>query len=303
MDISVLIASFNCWDLLNSCLKSIYSSESSFKEIIIIDNASVDGTCEKLKHNYPDIRLLENKENVGHTRAVNQGCRLATGKRILLLDADTEINSDCVNVMSSFLDAHPEVSMVAPKTYLTDGTIQDSAKNFPLPINGIFGRQSLLTRLFPGNPFTRRYLALAAHDLQDPIPVEHVSAACMLFEKDIFDRVGEWDEGYHSYWVDADWCKRIQQAGGKIYYIPEAVIVHHEQNQRSLKKSPVRIVKFHTGVFRFYTKHYAKGAWDPRRLIAALFLTIRTLILLTTNSFKKPSPSRIDPLTMERDKT
>ena len=299
-NISVLIISFNCWDLLDACLKSIYSSDSSFKEIIVIDNASVDGTCEKLNIFYPAVRLIENDENVGHTKAVNQGCRLCLGEFVLLLDADTEIRRDCVKIMASFLATHPEVSMVAPKTYLTNGSLQDSAKNFPSPINGIFGRQSLLTRMFPNNPFSRRYLALSDYDILEPLQVEHVSAACMLFRRDIFSKVGSWDEGYHSYWVDADWCKMIQLAGGGIYYIPKAVIIHHEQNHRTFKKSPVRIVKFHSGAFRFYCKHYTWGIWDPRSAIAATFLMLRALLLLTTNIFKKSPHSRIDPLTIQK---
>lgn len=302
-DISVLIISFNCWGLLNACLKSIYYSDVFFKEVIVIDNASIDGSIENLKKFYPDVQLFQNDKNVGHTRAVNQGCKLSNGKYILLLDADTELNIDCVNILATFLFSHPNVSMAAPKTYLSDGSLQDSGKNFPSPINGIFGRQSYLTRLFPGNPFSRRYLVLTNNDLSEPIPVEYVSAACMLFRRNVYNKVGEWDEQYHSYWVDADWCKRIQLTGGKIYYIPQAVIVHHEQNHRSFKKSPNRIIWFHTGAYRFYCKHYTKRSWDPRRWITAAILTTRTMILLITNNFKKTSSSRVDPLTMQKNKS
>jgi len=301
-NISILIISFNCWNLLNACLKSIYSYDNSFKEIIVIDNDSADKTCDNVRKYYPAIRLIKNKTNVGHTRAVNQGCRICSGKRILLLDADTEIQKDCVKIMSSFLDANPDVFMVAPKTFLTNGSLQDSAKNFPSPINGIFGRQSFLTRIFPGNPFSRRYLALTNYDMKQPILVEHVSAACMLFNRDVYEKVGEWDESYHSYWVDADWCKRIQLAGGQIYYIPGAVIIHHEQNHRSMKKSPLRIIKFHSGAFRFYSKHYTRGKLDPRRMFAAGLLGVRGLLLLITNSMKKNSHGRVDPLTMQKKK-
>jgi N-acetylglucosaminyl-diphospho-decaprenol L-rhamnosyltransferase len=299
---SVLIVSFNCWELLNACLKTIYSSDSPHKEIIVIDNNSVDETCENLRKYYPEVRIIENDSNVGHTKAVNQGCRISSGKYILLLDADTEVSKDCVGLLTSFLESHPHISMVSPKTFLADGSLQDSAKNFPAPINGIFGSPSLLTKLFPGNAFSQRYLALTRCDMKQPIKVEYVSAACMLFRRDVFEKVGEWDEGFHSYWVDADWCKRIQLSGGQIYYIPSAVIIHHEQNSRSVKKSPLRIIKFHTGSFRFYSKHYTRGKWDPRRLFAAALLAARALILLGANSFKKSSKSKVDPLTMQRKK-
>ena len=169
-------------------------------------------------------------------------------------------------------------------------------------MNGLFGRQSLLTRLFPNNPFSRRYLKIRG--LKDTatasVQVEHVSAACMLFWRRIYDQVGPWDEGFHSYWVDADWCMRIKKAGGEIYYLPTARIIHYEQNQRQVKKSPLRIIKFHTGALRFYTKHYTAGIYDPRSLAAAALLAVRTLLLLTTNHFKPQPRTGKDPLAMQK---
>ncbi len=300
MDISALIISFNCWNLLKKCIESIEASSYPCGEIIVIDNASVDGSPEKIRQTFPNVVLVENPDNVGHTKAVNQGCQLAKGDLILLLDADTEIDKDALPTMLNFLQTHPDVWMVAPKTFLGDGTVQDSAKNFPKPINGLFGRQSLLTRLFPDNPFSRRYLRIQNNKDTSPIQVEHVSAACMLFRHNIIDKIGLWDEGFHSYWVDADWCMRIKMAGGKIYYIPEAVITHYEQNQQKYKKSPVRIIKFHTGAYRFYRKYYTWGTLDPRSVAAALALSTRALLLLIANHFKAPAESRSDPLTMKR---
>lgn len=303
LNISVLIISFNCWDLLHACLKSINASDCEVKEIIIIDNDSEDETRKNLQQFYPDVKLIKNDENVGHTKAVNQGCKIANGEFILLLDADTEVEPDCISLMHGFLKQHPKVSMVAPKTYLADGVLQDSAKNFPTPINGIFGRQSLLTRFFPNNPFAKRYLVLQGTSISEPIQVEHVSAACMLFRQETYKRIGGWDESYHSYWVDADWCKKIQLLKGQTYYIPDAVIIHHEQNHRSLKKHPLRIIKFHTGAYRFYRKHYTRGRLDPRSIFAACLLSLRATLHLTRNYFKKSSTSRIDPLSLNKKKS
>ena len=298
--ISVLIISFNSWKFLDSCLKSIASSDYTVWEIVVIDNASVDGSPEKLREKYPGVRLIQNSENVGHTRAVNQGYKLLTGDRVLLLDADVELQCDAIRMMSEFLDEHADVHMVGSKTLNTDGTIQESARNFPSAINGLFGRQSLLTRVFPGNPFSRRYLALYNFKSHTPFKVEHISAACMLFRKKVLDTAGLWDEGFHSYWVDADWCMRIQKSGGSIYCVPNAVIVHHEQNKRFLKKNPLRIIKFHTGAYRFYRLHWTFGILDPRSLTAALLLTIRAIILLVGNEFKKSSGFHKDPLSLKK---
>lgn len=298
--LSILITSFNCWDRLNACLRSIFSSDYPIFEIVVVDNASTDGTVEKLHRTYPMVRIIENSKNLGHARAVNQGFKLVTGQRILLLDADTELRPDAITKMSAFLDNHPEVYLVAPRLFYPDGTLQHSARNFPSIMSGLFGRQCLLTRLFPNNPFSRRYLALYHLDTQTPFRAQHVGATCILFYREILQKVGMWDEGFHSYWVDADWCKSIQEVGGSIYCVPKAVVIHHEQNSRFLKKSPVRIIKFHAGAFRFYRRHYTLGIWDPRNLIAAIALAIRTLLLLVTNSLKRTSQCYKDPLSQNK---
>ncbi|KHE93321.1 MAG: glycosyltransferase family 2 protein [Candidatus Scalindua rubra] len=303
-EITILIISFNCWHYLDPCLSSIYNSDYSDFNIIIIDNNSMDGTLEKIHEKYPQVQLVKNTVNVGHTKAVNQGCRLVKNGHILLLDADVELKPDVIGKMFEYLKQHPNIWMVAPKTLNTDGTVQESARNFPSEINGIFGRQSILTRRFPNNPFSRRYLdhynfAVRKHG---PYQVQHVSAACMMFSKKTYDTIGEWDEEYHSYWVDADWCKRLQKAGGSIFFLPGAVITHHDNNKRSLKKNPLRIVNFHRGVYRFYCLHYTYGFSDPRRLIASVLLTFRATFHLIINAFKKASNASQDPLSVKDKK-
>jgi len=226
--LSVVTVTYNCWNYLDKCIRSILDSGFSVSEIIVVDNASVDGTSEKIRNKYPNIRLIENSENLGAIRGVNLGYRAATGKRILVLDSDTELKHDTIRLMYEYLDKHPEVTLVVPRTFDDDGSIQETARKFPSVINGIFGRQSILTKLFPNNPFTRRYLLQDHLDSQEPFQVEMVSAACIMFRKSIFDSVGLIDEGYGKtvgYWNDADWCKRIQKSGGIIHCLPSAVIV------------------------------------------------------------------------------
>lgn len=294
-NLSVLIVSFNCWHYLKDCIQSILASTYPVSAIIVVDNASVDGTPEKLQALYPRVRLIRNSKNLGLPRAVNQGLKESTGERILLLDADTEVEQNAIKHMSTFLDERPEVSMVAPRTLNSDGTTQETARNFPSVMNGLFGRQSILTRLFPDNRFSRRYLSRDHLSSQEPFPVQQVSAACMLFRKSILDTVGMMDEGYRVYWVDTDWCKRIQKAGGTVYCVPRAVITHHEQNKPFRKKNPARIVDFHRGAYRFYHLHYTWGVSDPRSVTAAFLLTLRGLIFLAINFLKKPPESHEDP--------
>jgi GT2 family glycosyltransferase len=294
--LTVLIISFNSWFHLNNCIRSVQRSDHSVHEILVIDNASVDDSSEKLRRSFPDVHLIQNRHNIGHAQAVRQGFAAARGSRILLLDADTELDRNAIRIMSDYLDEHPEVCMVAPRTYYPDGTVQQTARNFPSAINGIFGRQSLLTRLFPNNPFSRRYLSRESLDSSKPFQVEFISAACMFFRTSVLDTVGTWDKDFHGYWVDADWCKRIQNSGGIIQCVPDASIIHHEQNKGMKKKDPRRIIDFHKGAFRFYRLHYTIGNWDPRCWIAFILLTARSLVLLAANKCKKSTETVSDPL-------
>jgi len=297
--LSIVTITYNCWTYLDKCIRSINDSDFPVSEIIVVDNASVDGTAGKVRNKYPGIKLIENKENLGAIRGVNLGYNAVTGDRILLLDSDTELKPDTIRVMYEFMNEHPEVTMVVPRTLDSDGKVQETARKFPSVINGIFGRQSILTKLFPNNPFSGRYLLREHLDSKEPFQVEMASAACMMFRKSIFDSVGMVDEGYGrfvGYWNDADWCKRIQKSGGILYCLPNAIIVHHEQNKPFRKKSPSRIIEFHTGAYRFYRLHYTLGKWDPRSLIAALLLAARSLLLLALNTFKPSPETSVDPM-------
>lgn len=289
--LSVLIVSWNSWDHLNACLSSIGKSSFTDFEIIVIDNASADGTADKLRYNYPKVRLYQNDTNVGHTLAVNQGLKLARGDHMLILDADTELYEDTISQLMAFIVRQPAVTLVTPRTYYADGTIQESARDLPSVSSGIFGRQSILARLFPNNIFTRRYLGRSNLKSTEPFLVKQISAACMLFPRALLETVGDWDEGYAGYWVDTDWCIAINKQGGKIYCLPKVSIIHHENNRRGKKKSLSRIILFHRGAFRLYRKHYTFGYIDPRLWFAFVALSARAMLLIITNA---GHPSVID---------
>lgn len=284
-NLTILIISWNCWTDLNKCLQSIDQSTYTDYSIIVIDNASKDGSVEKLAGHYPDVKVYSNPTNVGHTSAVNQGLSYINSQYTLLLDADTEFDKNMIASLMAFIESSSTAALIAPRTFNTDGSIQETARNFPSFINGIFGRQSVLTRIFPNNPFVTRYLAKQDASNKKPYKVEFVSSACMLFRNDLITRYGYWDTGYKGYWVDADWCMRLKKNDHDVYCLPEASIVHHEQNKSGKKKSPSRIMMFHSGAFRFYKKYYTFGTLDPRAIIAMLLLSMRAASLIVINYF------------------
>jgi GT2 family glycosyltransferase len=214
------------------------------------------------------------------------------GAFILLLDSDTEVRPGCIGHMMAFLRASPAVDMVTPRTFNTDGSIQQTARNFPSALSGLFGRQSTLTRWFPGNPISRRYLAQQFLDATEPFPVQQISGACMLFRCGLLRDVGAWDERYFGYWVDTDWCYALHAAGRRIVCLPQAQIVHHENNARGKRKTASRIWMFHYGAYLLYTRWRTFGYWDPRSILAGLALLVRTGLMITQNSLpRRPAAS------------
>jgi GT2 family glycosyltransferase len=288
--LTILVITWNGWGDTRRCLESIAAFLDPEHEVLVVDNASADGTPDEIERLFPFVRVTRNPENLGHTRAVNQGIAMAQGEYVLLMDSDTELPVDSVSLMLDFLQARPEVGAVAPRTYNTDGSVQQSARRFPSAVNGLFGRQSVLTRLFPGNVFSRRYLQSDELASTAPYEVDQVSGACMLFRRSLRESVGPWDEGYFAYWVDTDWCYKMHQRGWKLFCVPQASVVHHEQNRAGRKKSARRIWAFHYGAYRFYRVSRTFGVLDPRAIVAFLLLGARGLFQLAQNAFVASPP-------------
>jgi N-acetylglucosaminyl-diphospho-decaprenol L-rhamnosyltransferase len=284
--LTILIVTWNSWGDLKRCLESIRATPVEGSEILVFDNGSIDGTPDKLRAQFPEVRLECSPVNLGLPPAVNRAMRLARGELVMLLDVDTEVKAGTPQRLLDFMHQHPEVAMCAPHIYTPEGRIEGSARNLPSAMSGLFGRQSLLTKLFPGNRFSRRYLAPENRNKTEPFAVEQVSAACMFMRRSLFDEVGPWDEGYRCYWVDSDWCAQIKRAGKSVVCVPQVGIVHHENNRANKKKSTWRIRHFHIGAYRFYRRHHALGPFDPSAIFAACALAMRALVMLALNEFK-----------------
>jgi N-acetylglucosaminyl-diphospho-decaprenol L-rhamnosyltransferase len=284
--LTILIVTWNSWGDLKRCLESIRTSGSGEVEVLVFDNGSIDGTAEKVRLQFPEVRLEQSPVNLGLPPAVNRGLRAARGEYVMLLDVDTEVKPGTPSRLLEFLHRRPDIALVAPRIYTPEGAIEPSARNLPSAMSGLFGRQSILTRLLPGNPFSRRYLAPQNLERTEPFRIEQVSAACMFMRRSLVDEVGPWDEEYRCYWVDSDWCAQIKRAGKTVYCVPDVGIVHHENNRAGKKKSTWRIRHFHIGAYRFYRKYHSLGAFDPRALFAATALSARAVVMLLLNEFK-----------------
>jgi GT2 family glycosyltransferase len=289
--VSIIIAARNSARDLETCVPSIVDGTSLPFEIIIVDNGSVDGTAARFRSAYPSVSVIANRSNAGHCRAINQGLAVAAAEFVLVLDADTILVPEAIDRLAAFLRTRPEAVIVAPRMLNPDGSVQETARRFPRPINGLFGRQTILTKLLPRNRFSLAYLQRRDIDATQPFEVDWVSAACMMFRRNLVERIGVWDEGFGGYWVDADWCRRAH-AAGRVFCEPAARVWHIEQHRAGRKKTPARIIQFHAGANRFYRKHYTSGWLDPRALLSTAVLAGRAALLVLVNALRRTYPAR-----------
>jgi GT2 family glycosyltransferase len=284
IELSVIIATYNARDLLVDCLKSIYQNppRDSY-EIVVVDDASTDGTSETVRVQFPGVRLVRNETNGHYASANNRAFRLARGRYLYLLNNDTIVLPEALDHMLAFLREHTEAGAVGSRLLNEDGTIQWSVKSLPNVGSGLFGARSIITRLFPGNPYSRKHLLHLDRDMTAPFVAGYVSSASVMIPREVVHKVGDLDRRL-SYHVDADYCKRVTDAGYKCYYLPAAVVVHlnHKGGTMVSFKRRIRsIVEFHRGSYIYYRKHVQRSRWTPLQIIVITGLFARFLISLT----------------------
>lgn len=291
--LSIAIATYNKRDDLEACLRSVYNALDGVEsEIIVSDNNSKDGTIEMIKSSFPEVRLLENGSNLGLSKANNVAFKKCHGDYVLLLDSDTVIYEESIVTLLEFMMENPDVAVASGRLLNPDGSIQITARNFPSPMNALFGRQAKLTWMFPDSYFAKRYLRLEDLHRQEPYEVDWVSAAFMMIRRDILRAINGMDEGYFVYWVDADLCRQVRKLGRKVFCVPRAKVIHMEQNRANIYKNPRMITDFHRGALRYYVKHHCNGIRFFLAAGAFAVLTVRCTYELIGNHFKLRVPSK-----------
>jgi GT2 family glycosyltransferase len=280
-----VIVTWNCRSYLGPCLESVWRStqEHTF-EVIVADNASSDGVTDYLRRAWPDVRVIETGGNLGFAVANNRAFATARGRHIVLLNPDTVVRAGALDRLVAHLDEHPGAGVVAPRLLNPDGTDQGTARRFPSPAVAVLGRRSPLTRLFPDNRWSRRYLVGRNHANDRPFEVDWVSGACLMVPRTVIDQVGGLDEGFFMHWEDADWCFRVKQAGRSVWCVPDAEVTHHEGGSRQGWPA-AQVLHFHRGAYRFYAKHFAGGPRRPLRpLVRAALMTRAGLVIVSGRS-------------------
>jgi len=293
--LSIVVSSYNAKDILESCLRSIYENPpaQSF-EIIVVDDASIDGTSEMVSRCFPDVRLLRNETNRHYAFSNNLAIARAEGRYIYLLNNDTIMLPHSLDQMVAFLDNHPDAGAVGSKLLNSDGSIQWSVKSLPNPGSALFGARSFITRMFPNNPMSRKHLLHMERDLSQPFVAGYVSSASVMMPREVVSKVGELDRRL-SYHVDADYCKRIADAGYRTYYFPIATVIHldHKGGTMVDRKRRFRsLVEFHIGSYIYYQKHLQHSRWSPMHALVIIGLFSRFLFCFGFQVASELAPTR-----------
>jgi GT2 family glycosyltransferase len=226
----------------------------SSAETVVVDNDSRDGCRGVLAQKFPQVRVIANNANLGYARAVNQGIRATSGAYVLVMNPDCEVRLGSPGVLVDFLRRNGRTAVAGPRILNPDGSLEYSARAFPDHLTFLFNRYSLLTRLFPNNPFSRRYL-LTDWDHASVREVDWVSGACLMVRREAIDRVGLMDEAFFMFNEDVDWCRRMRTAGWAVCYVPDAVVIHDVGASR--RKVQARVIYArHLGMIHYFHKHH-----------------------------------------------
>ena len=257
MDLSIIIVNYKTEELTTNCLASVYEShlqEVDF-EVIVVDNASCDGSIEAVERKFPQVSIIKNKENLGFSKANNIGIHKARGDYILLLNSDTIVEPNTLKKSLDFIKTRPQVGALGCKVLLENGQLDAACKrSFPTPANGLYHSLKLDKRFPKSQRFGEYNLTFVNPD--KICSVDCVMGAFMLVPRSVIDRVGLLDEDYFMYGEDIDWCYRIKQAGYQIIYYPEVRIFHYKKASGIGKRNPKVIEAFYDSMIIFYNKHY-----------------------------------------------
>ncbi|MBW8034347.1 MAG: glycosyltransferase family 2 protein [Planctomycetes bacterium] len=282
MKLSIIIVSWNVKDDLLACLASLRENPLSQPfELIVIDNDSPDETVELVKQNYPEVNLIENPNNRGFAKANNQGIELATGQYVLLLNPDTIVHPDSLDILVNFMDDNPDVGACGPKLLNEDGSAQASVRRFPTFRSVLYSHT--VCRLL--GLFRTQYRKWMMKDFKydRQTDVDQIMGAAMMCRHSIIDQAGGMDENFFMYFEEIDLCYKIKQAGWRIVFYPEAVISH--LGGQSSKQVPLKRIMLFKSMIAYFRIHRGKLAVELFVVVFKFALILRNICHLVIGLF------------------
>ena len=270
--IAAVLVGYNGGEDIVRCLRTVVSDMPA--EVVVVDNASTDGSDRRVVEAFPDVTVIRNERNLGFAAAVNQGIRATTTPYAFIVNQDAIVKAGSFAALEMALDAHPRAAAAGALVRNPDGTVQPTKRSFPT-----FGQAVLhgLVGIFrPQNRGTRGYV-LAGDDFTSDRTVDWVSGPAMALRREAFDAVGGFDDAFFFFVEDVDLCKRFWDAGWEVWFVPGAEVTHAWGG--SWTKRPLRFLWMHQrNLFRYVTKHY-RGAWVLAYPAIAAGLLVRFMLL------------------------
>jgi N-acetylglucosaminyl-diphospho-decaprenol L-rhamnosyltransferase len=263
--LDVVIVSYRSRDLLARCLDSLRAHPPSGPlKVVVVDNASGDGTAALVRASYPEVDLIAADTNLGFAAATNLGAARGDAPYLLALNPDTALTDGALDTVLAAIEVHPQVAVAGPRLLRPDGSLDHASKrSFPTPLSALGHFTGLGRR--PGA--TGRLAAYRAPEVESG-PVDAVNGAFMLIRRSAFAQVGGFDEGYWMYMEDLDLSYTLAERGWGTWYEPTATVLHVKGGTTGGERSVRLNLAFHRGMYRFYRKHYApERSWAMNVLV------------------------------------
>ena len=277
MKFSAVIVNYDSWPHTLRCVDSLLRTGYEDLEILVVDNEG--GPPPGLPG---AAALIQNPVNEGFARACNQGIEASDGDCVILINPDTLVEQDFLDLLKDFFDAEPDAGIAGPRIIDADGRLQLSARREISFISGVLGRTSFLTRLFPESRAVRRMFPAAEASNgpgNGPGSIDWVSGACLAVRRSVLEEIGVLDGRFFMYFEDADLCRRSREAGYPVYYLPHIEVLH--LTGASSRSKARAIWRLHKSAFLYHRKHGPHGPVGLYSGLVLLGLTVRALLRLT----------------------
>ena len=277
--VSVCIVTLNASKYLHHCLTLLEQSQGAeVEQIIVVDNRSNDNTVKMIHEKHSSVTLIQNNRNEGYTIPMNRAMKEADGEYLLILNPDAFVKPKAVAALANFLDLHPEVGIAGPKVLNVDGTFQKSCRRgVARPWNVISYFTGLAARFPDNSKYTGYHLSHLDENILNE--VDGVSGSCMMIRRNLIDKIDCFDERFFAYQEDSDYCFRAKAAGWKIYYVPEAEVIHDAGRGGSAAYKYRSLFEWHRSYYLLYKKHFSA---DYFPLVNGLFYSAMLGKLLIT---------------------
>lgn len=264
LPISVVIVSYNSRELLRSCLASIDPEQA--EEVIVIDNASTDGSDMMVMQQFPRVRLIRS-ENAGYGTAANRAIASCSSRYALLLNSDTTLHPGTLQALCDYLDQHPQAAIVGPKLLNPDGTHQPSCFRYPTPLQTLL-RETSLSRFGTDNS--------SSGSRQGVQVVPWVLGAALAIRRSAFDSVGGFDRSFFMYFEEVDLCYRLDRSGWQTHFLPSATVTHIGAGS-TRRQRPAMLLQLYKSLCHFYQLHYSRLQSFQLKLVLT-YLMVRNML-------------------------